>query len=351
MDNINNYLTSLHDDLLNLIHDDIQPYFSDYKKINVYNNNIKIPAQKIWIETPKLKMTGKLYLSNKQKQCGLLSLLLYELDPEIEKFKLFIENIEDKIFQIVDEISNKSLIFKSSIKHSDNYYPTLSIQLPLIKGNDDTEFLFNIYDSNNKQTSYEQLISGSFIKSFIELSDIWMNSLEFGLNWKVLQMKIYPEFNFKKCLFLNDTNDKIIKNSNKEPKSQSPSIFPKKLKLHITKENLKFVPTINELLKMKNNLKKTENQNDNISNESKENIKDEFKENIYNEFKENIEDEFKENIEDEFKENIKAEFKNNLKSESITYPEKNLRSETPSDNFIKKKINTKKKKIILRNKI
>src|SRR5579885_1069922 len=124
MDNINNYLTSQEDSLDGLVHDDIQSFILDYKKINIYNKDILIPAQKIWIETPKLKIINKLFLPHKQKQYGLLSVLLYDLDPEIDKFKSFIKKLEDKIFDLIEKISDKELIFKSSIKYSNYYFPT-----------------------------------------------------------------------------------------------------------------------------------------------------------------------------------------------------------------------------------
>lgn len=268
MTSINNYLTSFEDNLNGLIHDDIQSYISDYKKINIYNQNIEIPAQKIWIETPKLRTTSKLFLSNKQKQYGLLWLLLYNLDSEIGKFKSFIEKLEDKIFDLVEGMTDKELTFKSSIRHSESYYPTFSIQLPYVKKNNEIEFLFDIYDSNNKKVSHEKIISGSFIKAFIELNDIWMSETEFGLNWKVLQMKIYPEFNFQKCLFANDSiefiDDKKYKNEIIIPPTPPPSPSPHKQKHK--NDNLKFVPTVGELLSMKNNLKKIK---ENCSEESK----------------------------------------------------------------------------------
>jgi hypothetical protein len=257
---IRNYLTPFDDNLEGLIHDDVQTYIFDYKKMNIYNKKIPIPAQKVWVETPKLKMIGKLLLPN--KQAGIISLLLYDQDPEIEKFRLFIEKIEDKIFDIVEGISENEMTFRSSIKYSENYYPTFSIQLPYNKKDNNLEFLFNIYDANNRKISYEKIISGSYIKTFIELSDVWMNATEFGINWKVLQMKIYPEFNFHSCLFEDGVPDHGKTNIPLAPLPPFPPSPPSSPPQPKVKNNIKFVPTIGELLNIRNNLKKIKNECD-----------------------------------------------------------------------------------------
>jgi hypothetical protein len=274
MDNINQYLTNITDSLDKLLYDDIQTYIGDYKKLNIYNNNIAKPLQKIWLLTPKLKMLGKIYIPNKQKQVALLTLILYELDSEIENFRNFLNDIEERIKKQINDMGYDNLTFRSSIKYSENFFPSITLQLPFTKKGDDIEFNFDIYSDKNKKIKLDDIESGSFIRAYIELCDIWLNNKDYGINWRVLQMKIYPEFDFKKCLFddvpqgynfidpnhkkddttYNSNDQKLPKQKNNDQKSSiSKPFIPSKdeLLLKLNQMKLKKVtfeqPNINQV--------------------------------------------------------------------------------------------------------
>lgn len=225
MASIDDHLTQICDELTNLIHDDIQPYGVNYKKINVYNNNIKIPLQKIWLLTPKLKMLGKIYLPGKVKTAGALSLILYELDDQIKQFREFIDKLEFHAGEILAEVLETELSLKSSIKTSDTFFPSLTLQLPLDKK--------NIFDIDHESIIHESIDGGSFVTAYIELSDIWLNSSFYGINLVVLQMKVFPEFDFTKCIFPNGPPKmkRNIYNDNKENEHSDPMIMTSQLPL------------------------------------------------------------------------------------------------------------------------
>ena len=60
MEDIEKYLTKWDaaklDKLDNIISDSLQNFTKDYQKINIYNNGLGLPLQKIWLLTPKLKI-------------------------------------------------------------------------------------------------------------------------------------------------------------------------------------------------------------------------------------------------------------------------------------------------------
>lgn len=259
---INLHLTNLDDKLDNLLFDDSYSCNDTYKKMNIYNNSISLPVHKIWLELPKLKMLGKINKinNNKDKSILLLSLILYDKDPNIKKLIKFIRTLEEQIVNHMSTINN-DIILKSCIKNSDKFFPTINFNLPL---NKQDLLEFDIYDINNKKINYEKIELSSFIKLFIEITDIWMNNKEFGINWKFLQMKVYPEFNFNKCLFtdgpINNNNDPDyhfvdVKNTSPPPPPPLPVI--KKNNDNITKNNSigSFAPSVSELLNIKNKLK------------------------------------------------------------------------------------------------
>jgi len=301
MENINTYLTNIDEDINNFKHDDIQPYILDYKRMNIFNSNIKRPGQKIWLLTPKLKMLGKIYIPNNKKQVALLSLILYEHADDVKKFKEFIENLELYITTIIHEKYDDELTLKSCIKNCETFFPSFTIQMPFVNKSSDIKFNFDIYNVNNKKISYNDIESGSFTKSYIELSDIWISGKEFGCNWKVLQMKVYPEFDFNKCLFddgkINDDDEddddiqnnipkplKFIKKSNHKELSipppppslpSQPQIKKSNMKIE-QKHKMSFTPTAQELTNMLSKLKKIQkddnNKDDNDKDDKLDNI-------------------------------------------------------------------------------
>jgi hypothetical protein len=284
MDSINTYLTKIDENINNFKHDDIQPYVLEYKRMNIFNNNIKRPSQKIWLLTPKLKMLGKIYIPNNKKQVALLSLILYEQDNEINKFKEFIEKLESYITSIIHDKHNDELILKSCIKKCDTFFPSLTIQLPFINKDSSIRFNFDIYNANNKKIQYDEIDSGSFIRAYIELSDIWISGKEYGINWKVLQMKAYPEFDFTTCLFDDGPKQSEYDEYFTQPKTHRIPAPPKINTLQnqqlpiplppsrINKPEIKndqnqlppFIPTAQELTNMLVKLKKVQKEDDNI---------------------------------------------------------------------------------------
>lgn len=196
MTDIGQHLTSLDDALDNLSHDDIQGNVGLYWRMNVFNNNIKIPLKKIWLLTPKLKLLGKVHQSGKILSAGNLSVILYELDDEIKKFRAFVDKIEEKIGEILEDMTGDSLTLKSAIKTCDTFFPSLTLQLVLDKN--------NIFDNDNELIKYDSIVNGSFLIAYIEVGDVWLNYQYYGVNFNVLQMKVYPEFDFTRCIFTDE---------------------------------------------------------------------------------------------------------------------------------------------------
>ena len=264
MTNIESHLTQISDDLANLMTDDIQQYTGDYRKINIFNNNIKLPLQKIWLLTPKLKMLGNIYIVGKQKPVGSISLILYEIDNEIKKFREFINKLELRMGEIIEETLGSGLILKSLIKTTDTFFPSLTLQLPLNKK--------NIFDVNNEIIKHDCVDSGSFVMAYIELSDVWLSNTVYGINLTILQMKAYPEFDFTKCIF-NDgpkkcnNDDDLPMQISQIPIKKRGGPVPSLQKNPIRQEEIKkverkpveiqggFTPTVNDLLSIRGRLR------------------------------------------------------------------------------------------------
>lgn len=214
MKSINHYLTNYNNitDGNFIISDSPYNYSQKYQKINIYNSKINIPLQKIWIKTPKLKILNKVFISDKyNNQTISMKIVLGPSTKKINNFINFIDIIEDKVEEIVKK-HNNNIIKKSSISFKDSFPPIMTLKLPYKKMDDNSiEFVFHIYNHKNKRINIDNIEGGIYASAFIELSDIWINGDYFGFNWNVLQMKLYPVFNFNKNLF---SSEPVEKNNN-----------------------------------------------------------------------------------------------------------------------------------------
>lgn len=151
----------------------------------------------IYIKTPKIIAPFGLntYLNNDKKSYSyVLSFTDADIDQNIDKFLLFLQNIENFFKSVVQKNLNtwgsihsyETLHFRSSIK---DYNDTSLFRLKVTP----TTEIYDEKDVLQDFSNIEQIIvSHCHVISLIELSNIWINSSEFGLTWKVIQIKVYP---------------------------------------------------------------------------------------------------------------------------------------------------------------
>lgn len=194
---IHNKLTDHHDKLLNLASD------YSFKTLNIYNNGIYY-MQKIWIKTPILKVFRPIYLPNdKCKNAIPLKLLLNDMVPETVYLANFIKRVELKVAKIIKVVTNNSkLKNKSAIENIESFPPIFSINMPFSKIDTEYEFNFHIYNGSNQRINMDNIKKATSVSLYLELTNVWVNNDNtFGYNWNVMQMKVYPEILFNKCLF------------------------------------------------------------------------------------------------------------------------------------------------------
>lgn len=206
---IKNKLTDYFNDKLNNIVYDYVNNNTGYKKINIYNNSIYY-MQKIWIKTPILKIFRPIYLPNEKCKYSIpLTLLLPNTNKEMLHLHNFLKKVELKVSKIIKQTtSNKNLKLKSTIRNIDNFPPILYVEMPFTKLTDSMfEFNFQIYNSHNQRVNMDTLKNGVSTQIYMELSHVWISNDEYCPVWTVLQMKIYPELLFDKCLFADSDSE------------------------------------------------------------------------------------------------------------------------------------------------
>ena len=194
----------------NIVISDPINYSNKYGKINVYNDKLKEPLHKIWLKVPKVKTFKPIFTNIKKFNLKSLPMttILSPLLGDIKKYFLFIKKLEIHILKKVNSKLNKNLKLKSCLNKKSNFNPTMIFQMPIKKIDDSCcDFLFHIYNFLNKRITPDLIDTGTYISSFIELTEVWYSDTYVGFNWNILQMKLYPDFNFNQCLFLDEPID------------------------------------------------------------------------------------------------------------------------------------------------
>lgn len=203
------------EDVKHMSNDDLQSSGKSFQKINIYNKNKKIPLQKIWLLTPKVKIFKQIFVNSNQKSSMPLTIVLGPTVGDIKKFYMFIKKLETHIDGIIKDLMVKRLKAKSSIRSASGFPPIMNLKMPCMKlGDGCYEFKFQIYNHLHKRVSLKTIDQGIYARAYIELSCVWINDNEYGFNWNILQLKLYPEFDFTKCLF---TDAISIDDSDKPP--------------------------------------------------------------------------------------------------------------------------------------
>ena len=180
-------------DYNNIFFDKICNFYKSYKKIDVYNLNSNQSLQKLWIKITNVKLYTSIYEKNNNS------------------FIVFNNNHSDNIMKFINKIDKKIKkhfkSYKLNLKKTiiDKIpFNIMKINLPKVNINNSTHLSFNIYNHNNKLINPKILEKGCKISCFLELSEIWISETNIGCNWNVLQMKIYPELLFNKCMFYDE---------------------------------------------------------------------------------------------------------------------------------------------------
>ncbi len=240
-----NKLMTLQKKLININNFDAEkllitkPEINGYHRVDIYYNSL----QKIWIKTPKLKVSFIPNLTTHEigKKIN-ITLSLNPITPEIAEFYKLIFRIEKSIKNIFSELKSG---FKTSINKSDY---KMYVNIPCSNINDVITPNINIYSFQNKLIKLNDIPYNDTISCFLELSYVWIDNDKFGIHWSVLQIKHYPVMDFINCVFTDsDTETNIPPQQQKITKTIVPPPPPP--------ISLKFIPTCDELIKMKQKLK------------------------------------------------------------------------------------------------
>lgn len=176
---------------------DLNKYSIDLSEIYEYKNNYKlncfINKKSIFLKTPKAPLHSNI-------ESGYIVLDLNNTTKKVDSFINFIKKIE------IDAGDKIKLKLKKKFKLHSNFVGDNSNTKYIFKINDKN---MNIFDKNKKQISKSGIELYSDIILLIKLQDIWINTekRQYGLNWNVFQCRVFPQFDYNKCMIIDSDNE------------------------------------------------------------------------------------------------------------------------------------------------
>lgn len=166
---------------------DIYPYKTNYKL------NCLLNKKSIVIKTPKIQLQSNL-------NSGYIVIELNKENKKSENLINFIKKIE---IETGDKIK---LGLKKKYKLHSNFVNNSSKYI--FKNNDKNLTVFdknrNIIEASNSEI-YSDIIL------LIKLQDIWINTEKrtYGLNWTIFQCRVFPQFDYSQCLLIDSDDDEV----------------------------------------------------------------------------------------------------------------------------------------------
>ena len=176
---------------------DLNKHSVDLSEIYEYKNNYKlncfINKKSIFLKTPKVPLHSNI-------ESGYIVIDLNNTSAKIDSFIDFIKKIE---IEVGDKIKLK---FKKKFKLHSNFVGDKDNVKYIFKNNDKN---MNIFDKNKKTIPKTGVEIYSDIILLIKLQDIWINTekRQYGLNWNVFQCRVFPQFDYNKCIIIDSDND------------------------------------------------------------------------------------------------------------------------------------------------
>lgn len=182
----------------------------------IFINNANAPAheQRLVIALPRCHIPFGISDYNGRKS---IQFSLKGDSEKMQQFKQFLTELDLKNVQKGTNESSKwfkkqltpevvqSLYNPSMKQPNDMYPPIFRARLPTHP--DTGKFMGDIFDANKRIVSQDSITPGCEVEAIVELVGIYFVSKEFGVSWKVVQLKVYPNERLRGYSFLCDSDD------------------------------------------------------------------------------------------------------------------------------------------------
>lgn len=162
---------------------------------------IKNGQRRIYMMTPRSKMPFG--IEDYTSDCKRYSIHTY---LENKEFKYFLQNLDNFIIKKARENSMSWFGKELDIETVKSLYnPCLKnslfrTRLPTING----RFEGNIYDEHGNTISMDNLKENCHVELLLECSGLYFIAKEFGVSWKIIQIRAYPNDVLEDYAFMSD---------------------------------------------------------------------------------------------------------------------------------------------------
>jgi hypothetical protein len=214
---------------------------------------IKYSKSELVIHTPRTMFVEnpRIFLYNNRQYIKVnLCFYNYEFNDEVRNFINSILNIENKISNNHKTLwkninkTTKNKTFVSSIYFNDTKtkaYLSLSIQTET--NNNISKPVISVYDKYKNIKDIDYIIPSATSYNIIYLRNVWQKGNKMGLNWVILQSKVYhPIYKLDECLIM----DPFENNPNSFYNICSPSNNPTNINNNTVNNTIKIEPPSEE---------------------------------------------------------------------------------------------------------
>lgn len=133
---------------------------------------------------------------------------------QMNQFKKFLNDFDTRNIHVATENSNtwfkKSLngdtvseLYNKTLKNPNpNYPPMFKAKLPFKDGN----FVGEVYDTSKKLIDFSNITKGCYVEAIVELTGVYFVAKEFGLSWKVIQLRVHQSERLNGYAFADDSD-------------------------------------------------------------------------------------------------------------------------------------------------
>lgn len=99
-------------------------------------------------------------------------------------------------------------LYNPSMKQTNEMYPP-NFRARLPTHQDTGKFVGDIFDPNKRLVTQDSITPGCEVEAIVELVGIYFVAKEFGVSWKVVQLKVFPFERLRGYAFICDSDDDI----------------------------------------------------------------------------------------------------------------------------------------------
>ena len=146
-----------------------------------------------------------------------LDLSLRGESPPMQNFLKFMQAFDDHNTEVASqncqswfkkhlEESVIDELYRSTLKTQKNYAPMMKVKMPTRHD----VFLGDIFDQTKNKIDMSNIAKGSSVQAIIECVGMYFVAREFGITWKVIQLKVYPPNRLTGYAFVDDEPDEDV---------------------------------------------------------------------------------------------------------------------------------------------